>query len=115
MKLLQILQKCLEDWKNISHLDFCLVNLDNTIYISTCDRALPSEEKLEEFKEDEVLCISNMNCRLYKVTESHQLQYVLIVSGNWQSARLRACLPLTWKRATKTYLCRIFSLAPILR
>ena len=51
MKLLQILQKCLEDWKNISHLDFCLVNLDNTIYISTCDRALPSEEKLEEFKE----------------------------------------------------------------
>ena len=73
MKLLQILQKCLEDWKNISHLDFCLVNLDNTIYISTCDRALPSEEKLEEFKEDEVLCISNMNCRLYKVTESHQL------------------------------------------
>ena len=74
MKLLQILQKCLEDWKNISHLDFCLVNLDNTIYISTCDRALPSEEKLEEFKEDEALCISNMNCRLYKVTESHQLQ-----------------------------------------
>ena len=73
MKLLQILQKCLEDWKNISHLDFCLVNLDNTIYISTCDRALPSEEKLEEFKEDEALCISNMNCRLYKVTESHQL------------------------------------------
>ena len=82
MKSLQILQKCLEDWKNISHLDFCLVNLDNTIYISTCDRALPSEEKLEEFKEDEVLCISNMNCRLYKVTESHQLQYVLIVWGN---------------------------------
>ena len=55
MKLLQILQKCLEDWKNISHLDFCLVNLDNTIYISTCDRALPSEEKLEEFKEDDAL------------------------------------------------------------
>ena len=86
MKLLQILQKCLEDWKNISHLDFCLVNLDNTIYISTCDRALPSEEKLEEFKEDEALCISNMNCRLYKVTESHQLQYILIVWGNSEAA-----------------------------
>ena len=86
MKLLQILQKCLEDWKNISHLDFCLVNLDNTIYISTCDRALPSEEKLEEFKEDEVLCISNMNCRLYKVMENHQLQYILIVWGNAEAA-----------------------------
>ena len=101
MKLLQILQKCLEDWKNISHLDFCLVNLDNTIYISTCDRALPSEEKLEEFKE--MLYIRNF------IEES------LPPSGNWLSARLRACLPLTWKRATKTYLCRIFSLAPTLR
>ena len=70
MKLLQILQKCLEDWKNISHLDFCLVNLDNTIYISTCDRALPSTEKLDEFKDEEALCISNMNCRLYKVMEN---------------------------------------------
>ena len=50
MKLLQILQKCLEDWKNISHLDFCLVHLDNTIYISTCDRALPSTEKLDDCK-----------------------------------------------------------------
>ena len=86
MKLLQILQKCLEDWKNISHLDFCLVHLDNTIYISTCDRALPSTEKLDEFKDEEALCISNMNCRLYKVTESHQLQYVLIVWGNAEAA-----------------------------
>ena len=86
MKLLQILQKCLEDWKNISHLDFCLVNLDNTIYLSTCDRTLPSEEKLEEFKEDDALCISNMNCRLYKITESHQLQFLLVVWGNTEAA-----------------------------
>ena len=96
MKLLQILQKCLDDWKNISHLDFCLVNLDNTIYISTCDRALPSEEKLEEFKEEEALCISNMNCRLYKVTESHQLRYILIVWGNCRGRfyhRGTGCVP----------------------
>ena len=86
MKLLQILQKCLEDWKNISHLDFCLVHLDNTIYISTCDRALPSTEKLDEFKDEEALCISNMNCRLYKVMENHQLQYILIVWGNAEAA-----------------------------
>ena len=65
MKLLQILQKCLDDWKNISHLDFCLVNLDNTIYISTCDRALPSEEKLEEFKEEEALCMGKCRGRFY--------------------------------------------------
>ena len=65
---------------------FLPCKLDNTIYISTCDRALPSEEKLEEFKEDDALCISNMNCRLYKVTESHQLQYVLIVWGNAEAA-----------------------------
>ena len=80
--------------------------------------------KLEEFKEDEVLCISNMNCRLYKVTESHQLQYVLIVwgnaeaaslSGNWQFCQIESLLTAYMERATKTYLCRIFSLAPTLR
>lgn len=52
MKLLQILQKCLEDWKNISHLDFCLVNLDNTIYISTCDSKQVAEEIKKQYNID---------------------------------------------------------------
>ena len=93
MKLLQILQKCLEDWKNISHLDFCLVHLDNTIYISTCDRALPSTEKLDEFKDEEALCISNMNCRLYKVMEASVYSDRVGKCGGGFHYRGTGCLP----------------------
>ena len=66
----------------------------------------------------------NMNCRLYKVTESHQLQYILIVWGNAEAAstigelavcQIESLLTAYMEKATKTYLCRIFSLAPILR
>ena len=51
MKIQQILQKCLTDWKNISQLDFCLLDSDNHIFLSTCDKKLPAESKLEEFRQ----------------------------------------------------------------
>ena len=51
MKVQQILQKCLTDWKNISQLDFCLLDSDNNIFLSTCDKKLPAESKLEEFRQ----------------------------------------------------------------
>ncbi len=46
MKLQHILQTCLEDWKNISGLDFCLLDEKNRIYVSTCDRKQPSLQRL---------------------------------------------------------------------
>ena len=85
MKLLQMLQKFFEDWKNISRLDFCLLNMDDSVYTSTCDRKLPSSSKLAEFKESPALCMSNISCWLYKIMESHQLQYILIVWGTDES------------------------------
>ena len=45
MKIQQILQKCLTDWKNISQIDFCLLDSDNHIFLSTCDKKLPAEYK----------------------------------------------------------------------
>ena len=51
MKIQQILQKCLTDWKNISQIDFCLLDSDNHIFLSTCDKKLPAESKLEEFRQ----------------------------------------------------------------
>ena len=45
MKIQQILQKCLTDWKNISQLDFCLLDSDNHIFVSTCDKKLPAESE----------------------------------------------------------------------
>ena len=86
MKLQQILQKCLEDWKNISGLDFCLLNEDNSIFVSTCDRKLPSASRLEEFRQGTALCISNTNCFLYKILEDTTLLYLLLVWGQAYSA-----------------------------
>mgnify|MGYP007020996487 CR=1 FL=1 len=57
MKIQQILQKCLTDWKNISQIDFCLLDSDNHIFLSTCDKKLPAESKLEEFRQSSALCV----------------------------------------------------------
>lgn len=84
MKISQILQKCLEDWKNISHLDFCLLNTDGSVYITTCDRKLPTA-RLAEFKDSSALCMSNTGCCLYKITENHQLLYILVVWGGGEA------------------------------
>ncbi len=67
MKIQQILQKCLTDWKNISQIDFCLLDSDNHIFLSTCDKKLPAESKLEEFRQSSALCVSNTSCCLYKI------------------------------------------------
>ena len=81
MKIQQILQKCLEDWKNISQLDFCLINTDNSIFVSTCTRKLPSDSRLEEFRAGNALCVFNTGCCMYKILENQELSYILIVWG----------------------------------
>lgn len=86
MKLQQTLQKCLDDWKNISGLDFCLLNEDNSIYVSTCDHKLPAVSKLEEFRESNALCVSNTSCYFYKVMEDARLLYVLLIWGTCENA-----------------------------
>ena len=82
MKLLQILQKCLEDWKAISHLDFCLLDLEDNICAATCEKKLPDAKTLAEFREGEMLCRSNVGCSLYKIQDNRQLAYTLLVWGN---------------------------------
>ena len=85
MKIQQILQKCLTDWKNISQIDFCLLDSDNHIFLSTCDKKLPAESKLEEFRQSSALCVSNTSCCLYKIMENHSVSYILIVWGKAES------------------------------
>ena len=43
------LQKCMEDWKQISGLDFCLLSEDNSVFVATGERRIPSAGKLEDF------------------------------------------------------------------
>ena len=85
MKIQQTLQKSLEDWNRISGLDFCILDENNQIYITTCDKKLPSVEKLTQFREDTALCISNRSCSLYKL-DNGSGNMLLIVWGSGNSA-----------------------------
>ena len=77
-------QKYMDDWKRISHFDFCLLQEDNSILVTTCDRRLPAESKLEEFRNSTALCLSNSTCCLYKISEKNE-QLLLIVWGTGDS------------------------------
>lgn len=81
MAIQQILKKCLDDWKNISRLDYCLITPDNKIFVSTCDKALPAESKLEEFRESSALSVANASRCLYKIMDNGECVYILIVWG----------------------------------
>lgn len=85
MAMQKILQKCLEDWKQISHMDFCLIDANNSIYVTTCQRTLPSAKKLEEFRENTALCIANASRCLYKISHHKELAYILVVWGAGES------------------------------
>lgn len=85
MKIQQTLQKSLEDWNRISGLDFCILDENNQIYITTCDKKLPSVEKLTQFREDTALCTSNRSCSLYKL-DNGSGNMLLIVWGSGDSA-----------------------------
>lgn len=82
MKIQQTIQKSLDDWNRISGLDFCILDENDQIYISTGDRRLPSSEKLAQFREDPALCISNHSYSLYKLNNAPQSNMLLIVWGS---------------------------------
>ena len=79
------LQKCMEDWKQISGLDFCLLSEDNSVFVATGERRIPSAGKLEDFRNGDALCTANASCCLYKVMDRDELLYILIVWGSGES------------------------------
>lgn len=81
MTIQHVLQKCLDDWSRISHLDFCLLNSDNSVFVSTCSRKLPAASKLQDFREISAMCISNTTSSLFKITEGEECPYILVVWG----------------------------------
>lgn len=85
MSIQRTLQKCLDDWKRISGLDFCLLDLNGRIYSSTCQRQLPAQSKLEEFHSASALCMANSGCCMYKIQDKEEFAYTLIVWGNGES------------------------------
>lgn len=79
------LQKCMEDWKQISGLDFCLLSEDNSVFVATGERRIPTAGKLEDFRNGDALCTANASCCLYKVMDRDELLYILIVWGSGES------------------------------
>ena len=79
------LQKCMEDWKQVSGLDFCLLSEDNSVFVATGERRIPSAGKLEDFRNGDALCTANASCCLYKVMDRDELLYILIVWGSGES------------------------------
>ena len=85
MSIQRTLQKCLDDWKEISRLDFCLLDLNSQPFCATCSRQLPSASRLEEFSESSALCMANTGSCLYKVHDREEFSYILIVWGSGDS------------------------------
>ena len=72
----------MNDWKRISHLDFCLLLEDNSVFVTTCEKRLPSAAKLDDFRQSTALCLANTTCCLYKITEKSDVPYLLVVWGS---------------------------------
>ena len=85
MSVQRTLQKYMDDWKRISQLDFCLLTEDNSVFVTTCERRLPSASKLEDFRNSNALCLANASCCLYKITDKDTVPYLLIVWGTGDS------------------------------
>ena len=81
MNIQQILEEYLLEWKEISGLEFALVDEEYQPFVRTCDRALPSVDRLSQLREGEALGTANTYCALYKVTEKNRLRYILVVWG----------------------------------
>ncbi len=82
MSVQRTLQKYMDDWKRISHLDFCLLLEDNSVFVTTCEKRLPSAAKLDDFRQSTALCLANTTCCLYKITEKSDVPYLLVVWGS---------------------------------
>ena len=76
----------MEDWKQISNLEFCLLQEDNSVFVTTCQKRLPSLNKLADFRSDPALCIANSTYCLYKILDRDELLYILIVWGSSENA-----------------------------
>ena len=101
--------------ENISQLDFCLIDSENNVFVSTCDRKLPAQKKLDEFRQSNALCVSNTSCCLYKLTEIQTDSYLLIVWGKGEAAstigelavcQIHSLFTAYAEKMTRTPLCR---------
>lgn len=81
MKLLQILQSCLEDWARITSLSFLLTDLQGNVCCSTDEASLPETEVLEAFVRSSLLCQSDTEYCLHKISDDREVRFLLVIRG----------------------------------
>ena len=85
MSVQRTLQKYMDDWKRISHFDFCLLQEDNSILVTTCDT--PPSSRIQTGRIPQQHCSLSVQCHLLSL-QNHRKErtsYLLIVWGSEDS------------------------------
>ena len=87
IKLMQLMQNCLDDWTRITSLSFCLTDLEGNICCSSDSTLIPDQEILKDFAQSSLLCQSDTKHCLYRISDDREARYLLVIRGE------HACLP----------------------
>ena len=86
MKLLQMLQACLEEWARISGLVFILLNTDDTVFVSTAPSGqCPDRERLEAFHRETALHAYLDDLSFHKIMDGQELKFILVIAGKHEA------------------------------
>ena len=78
----QILQNTIEGLKAISRVDLCLMDVEGKVLVSTFTEPIATGSEVRDFVESQADSQVVKGFQFFKVYDEHQLEYVLIVSGN---------------------------------
>ena len=88
MKLQKLLLNCFLRWKEISGHDFCLLNLQNQVFVTTDAPPSVQEEILEAFRESGKPSEETEECLIFRVREEGETIYLLLVWEKDTQARV---------------------------
>lgn len=77
----QLLSKILKEWAEISKMDFCLLTPEGKLYLSTCEKALPSAKSIQNFLEQDAIAKAGTALHYYKIIYSDELVFILLLWG----------------------------------
>lgn len=84
----QIIQSCITELKNISRVDFAVLDLDGTVLASTTDAIQPKPLSIRSFIDSQADSQVIGNEHLFRVTDDEVTTYVVIASGDSDTAYL---------------------------
>lgn len=86
MNLKQLLGQTLQEWREISGLDFCLLQSNGEEYLPASSHPSPSKDKIETFLSQDAVAKASASVHYYKIFKQQDLIYILIVWGKGTQA-----------------------------